>query len=169
MNPKFYIIDAKISYGRSPIKIQPQVEYESFEHLSEKSILVENNKFKVASGKKWFDVIQFNDSFMFAISERLKSILETNNITGWNCFPVEIENYPEQKYYAFFVTEVVGKLTNLKALNNYETKIHEFDLNTWNGTDFFTNKDTLNNVCVEKVKLLFEENKITNIDIKEFN
>ncbi|POR24152.1 hypothetical protein BWK58_08495 [Flavobacterium columnare] len=168
MNHKFYILDVKISYGRSPIKVQSQTKYNKFEHLSDKSDIVKNNKFKVDSGKKWFDIIQFADSFKFAISEKVKDVLEINNITGWNCFPIEIENYPEQKYFVFYVTEIVGELTNLEALNNYETKKHEFDLNTWNGTDFFTNKNTLNIICSEKVKLLFEQNKITNVEITEY-
>lgn len=168
MSQKLYIVDVKISYGRSPIKIQAQVKYDTLKHLSEKSILKQNNKFKVDSGKKWFDIIQFSDSFMFAISEKLKKVLETNNINGWGCFPIEIENYSEQKYFAFYVSEVVGELTNLEALNNYETEKHQFDINTWSGSDFFTNQGSLNIICVEKVKLLFKKNKITNYCVKEY-
>ena len=52
MNQKFYTVEAKISYGRSPIKIQSQAKYDKFEHLSDKSDLFKNNKFNVDSGTK---------------------------------------------------------------------------------------------------------------------
>ncbi|MEM6723780.1 MAG: hypothetical protein AAF598_07055 [Bacteroidota bacterium] len=130
MNPTFYTVNTKLPYSRSPIKIQALTSYDTLAPLDEHSILIKNNRFKVDFGKKWFDLLQFADSFQFAISKRMKHLLEEKECTGWSCFPIQIENHPDKEYYAFYVTAKVGKIQNLEALNNYETDQHEFDLNT---------------------------------------
>jgi hypothetical protein len=62
----------------------------------------------------------------------------------------------------------VGRLTNLEALNAYETEVHEFDLSSWEGTDFFSHEDSLNIICTEKVKILLERKKVSNMELQEY-
>ena len=137
-------VNAKLSYGRSPIKIQSLCkDFNGLKPITTSSPLIMNNVFEVDSGKKWYDIIQFADSFHFAISERIRNILEENHITGWDSIPIKIRGYPDKEYHVFYVDSVAGRLTNLEELNNYETEIHEFDLSSWNRTDFFTHEETL--------------------------
>ncbi len=152
------------AYKRSSIKIHTDLEYNTLELLNEETLLLKAPSFYVFQGKKEFDILQFSHSSCFAISEKLKSILEDNQITGWSCFPINIKGI-ENKYFAFQNLSKAGPLTNLEALNNYETEFREFDINTWNGSDIFHLKDTLLNVCTERVKSIFESSKITNIEI----
>ena len=167
--PKTYQLNAKLSYGRSPIKIQSLYSrFNGLEPISLDSPLVSQNQFRVDSGKKWYDLLQFADCFHFAISRKVKDLLEQEGITGWNSFPIEIVDEPTKDYHAFFVDAMVGKLTNLEALNAYETEVHEFDLSSWEGTDFFSHEDSLNIICTEKVKILLERKKVSNMELQEY-
>ena len=167
--PNTYNINTKLSYGRSPIKIQSLCEdFDGLKRITEDSPLLESNEFEVDSGKNWYDLIQFADSFHFAISERIKKLLEENAITGWNSFPIIIKNFPDKKYHTFFVNAIIGELKNLEQLNSYETEIHEFDRSSWQGTDFFSHSNTLSIICTEKVKKILKKNKTTNLEIEQY-
>lgn len=168
MDVRFYSLNARSSYGRSPVKIQPLVKYDTLKHLDAHSTLAVDNVFKVVSGSVWYDVVQFADSLFFAISGRLKEIFESHQISGWSCFPIEIED-SEKRYFAFYPQAVVGRITNMDAINGYETDIHEFDISTWDGADIFTNEDTINVVCTERVKTLLEKNNVQNIEVCKYN
>ncbi len=168
METQFYSLDTKVSYGRSSIQIEPLVDYIKYTLFTEGTTLIENNRFKVVKGKKWYDFIPFADSFNFAISERIKIAFEENNLTGWSCFPIIIDDYPDEKYFVFQVLTFAGELLNKEALSNYETSKHEFDINTWNGDDIFTLSGTINIVCNKKTKDILVKLTATNFEIDEF-
>lgn len=146
------------------VRIRANVSYDTLTIIDEDTPLKRVSEFKVVKGKKWFDLIQFEDSLNFAISERLKNILQAHKFTGWKCFPIEIEQ-AIQNYFVFQNVGKAGPILNLDALNNYETDITEFDLNTWDRSDIFNLKETILNACVPSVKHVIEQNKITNIEI----
>ncbi|MGV3629598.1 MAG: hypothetical protein ACO1O6_00235 [Bacteroidota bacterium] len=150
---------------KSRIEIQAIGDYDSLSLLTKGSTLELNNNFFVVRGTKWFDVTQFADSVSnFAISKRIKEILEANNVTGWSCFPIVIKGYSEE-YFAFQVISKAGRILNLESINNYETKFIEFDITTWDGSDIFTLERTTQIVITPKVKEILEKAKITNLDI----
>lgn len=64
---------------------------------------------KRSEGKKFFDVIRFQDVFNFAISSRLYNILREEKITGWNAYRIKIKDYDEE-YCGF---QVIGKSGNI--------------------------------------------------------
>lgn len=163
MEAKFYTLSAEDK--KDCIRIQTMVEYETLKILGKESILVGANTFTIASGKKWFDVAQFDDSQSFAISKRVKQLLERNNVTGWSCFPILIDS-TTQEYFGFQILSSAGPILNLDALNNYETELTEFDINTWDGSDIFTMESTLRVVCTSRVKKMLKYAKISNLHIK---
>ena len=165
MKEIFYNFDGKFS--RSVIRIQSEIEYDQLSVLSYDTPLLKSNKFSIISGKKEFDVIQFNDSFSIAISYRFKTILEENNVNGWSCFPIIIEGI-NQEYFAFQILAKVGNLLNREDINNGVTKFREFDINTWDGSDIFYLEDTLLKVCTPRVKEILELEKITNLEFCPF-
>jgi hypothetical protein len=165
MDNIFFRLEANLSYGRSPVKIASLVKYDTLAPLTKESPIVKHNNFTVASGTKWYDIVQFSDSFKFVISRKVKDLLTTNNIKGWDSFPIQIQPV-DKEYYGFIVTSMAGNIENLEALNNYEADYAEFDIKTWDGNDIFTLKDTLIIACTQKVKDLLEANGITNLDIK---
>jgi hypothetical protein len=146
------------------LRIQASVKYDTLDLIRQDSPLTKSNDFTIAAGKYTNDIIQFDDSLNFAISKRLKLLLENNNVYGWSSFPINIKGLNEA-YFAFQVISVAGPILNLDAVNNYETEFREFDINTWDGKEIFSLKDTLLNVCTERVKDMFMRSNITNIKI----
>ncbi|NBX81271.1 MAG: hypothetical protein EBQ94_13025 [Flavobacteriales bacterium] len=161
---KFYRISN--AYKRSAIQILTTQNFSLSEHIPLDSPMISNNKFIVDSGKKWFDLVGFANSHIhFAISSKFKSILETQNVKGWTCFPIEIDE-SNDKYYVFQFTSMAGEILNREKLNRYEEKL-KFDLNTWDGSGIFTLKGTTIRVCTKDVKEILEKEKITNIEFDE--
>jgi|688.fasta_scaffold565472_1 hypothetical protein len=146
------------------IRIQSLVAYNTLDFIDNKSILIANNQFIIQSGSKVCDLLPFNDSSNFAISERLKKTLEQNNITGWGCFPILISGVKEN-YYGFQNFSKAGPILNLQALNSYEAEFIQFDIGTWDGSDIFHLEDTAINVIVPKVKMILEAGGFSNLEI----
>ena len=162
METQFYQFDG--AYKKGAIKIQSKFEYDTMALLDDECPLIKHSSFYIKEGNKLFDIIQFNDSFSFAISKHFKTVLESNNITGWSCFPIKIDNLKEE-YFAFQIKSFAGPILNLEAVNNYETENSEFDISTWDNSGIFNLEDTLLKICTEEVKNIFEKAKLSNIEI----
>jgi hypothetical protein len=147
------------------IRIRAKVKYNTLQMPGVDSPLIENNVFTVASGKKWFDVIQFIESSGFAISRKMMELLKVNNVTGWSSFPIVI-NGAMDDYYAFQTVGKAGPILNLPALNSFKTDITEFDETTWDGSEIFNLQNTLLVACVPRVKEILEEASVTNVLIQ---
>lgn len=166
MENNFYRIS--VYEKRGAITIETDIDFDVSNHLPLDNPLIKSNLFRVSGGTKFYDLIQFTYSFgHFAISEKLKKLLEDNHIKGWTCFPIIIEGFDE-KYFVFQITSCAGKILNLEAVNNYTDKNVKFDLATWDGSGIFTLEDTFTEVCTRQVKELIEKAKITNIEFRTF-
>lgn len=158
--------------AKKEFRITPKYGYSN--KLDFYRIIDENNEFRKSklfvkeSGVIFYDILRFTDSGNFAISNKVKKILEENDISGWSCFPIEIENYPNERYFAFQLTSKrAGKILNLEALNNYEEDCIKFEKSTWDGSDLFTLDNTATVICTPRIKELFEKEKITNVGFNE--
>jgi hypothetical protein len=158
METMFYSFGAADEKGC--VRIKSKMKYNTLDIIRKDSPLVKFNEFTVARGKKWFDIVQFDDSVNFAISKKTKDVLESNSVTGWGCFPIEISGAPHA-YFAFQIFGIAGPILNLEARNNYEADYVEFDLASWDGSDIFNLKDTLHSACLPKVKQILEDAGIT--------
>lgn len=119
---------------------------------------------KQSEGKVFYDVVGYQDTANFAISEKLHTLLKENNISGWSSYEIEIEGRSE-KYYGFQVTGRCGELDRPKEEGFYTG--YKFDHDTWDKSDFFTPNETTLLFCTEKVRKLLEENKITNTELED--
>ncbi|MDR0873114.1 MAG: hypothetical protein LBN27_06550 [Prevotellaceae bacterium] len=160
MNKQFYYFRHQWKKGR--ILIQPTTEFDTLKLLGVKTPLKNNPFFEVKKGNKLFDIADFNNSSNFAISEKFKNLLEINNFSGWECFPIEINSIAE-KYYAFQNISEAGGILN-KINKTEDDGVIKFDISTWEGADIFHLKGTLLNICTEKVKNVLETNKVSNIE-----
>ena len=163
--PTLYRLSAELSYRRSPVTLKASVPYDGSILPGPDSPIARSNLCSRASGTKWYDLAQFFDSLQFAISDRVKSALLAEGITGWGSVALDIPEAPTA-YHLFFPTCTVGPILNLEALNNYETEIIDFDLSTWDGSDVFTLRDTLYILVAERVHRVLEEIKATNADFR---
>jgi len=164
---KFYCAEKKDGIRISPVL---DLEIIPYRIIGVISVLIGNNTFKIVKGTKLYDVLPFDKHFRnFAISEKFKSLLESLNITGWNCFPILIEGIDEQ-YYCFQNIGYIGPIINLKEkYNNLElTKIIKSKvlLKSWDESSIFIIEKTLTRLCEVEVANAIKKSKITNIKIE---
>lgn len=155
-----------LGYKRSAIRIDAKIKYEIFGSFSNPSFIKEHNEFRVDEGRKFFDLIGYQDPWNFAISERLKRLLEENKISGWDCYPILIEN-SDLKYFGFQVNGKAGPITSLDGDGDPIHGCTEFDENTWDGSDIFCLQDTAIKVCTTRVRDILLNAKITNIEFAD--
>lgn len=159
----FYKIFLKEQRGAYEIK--PDFKYDYIE-IAENPELLFNKLFKIYKGTKAMDLLGYCDPTNFAISRKLKIILEENNISGWSAYPIKIENI-EDDYYGFQVVGKGGEVTNRDKYGDVPMfKPIKWNKEKWDGSDFFYIEDTLLKVCTERVKEIIEKAKITNIEFK---
>jgi len=113
--------------------------------------------FKQEYGKKLQDMLDTGTESLFLISDRMKSVLEANNLTGWKTFAVKVltkkgEDIPG--YHGLSITGRCGKIDYSKS-EIFEkrlvpeaplAKFHKglyVGLDEWDGSDFFCRKNTL--------------------------
>lgn len=145
------------------VRLKPAIAYDTLKLVGKSSPLQISNEFTVARGSKWFDVVQFDDSLNFAISQKMKDALTRHRFSGWDCFSIVIDGAP-QKYFGFQTFGRAGPILNLEALNNYDTDVTEFDLSTWDGSDIFNLEETLIMACTPRVKEILEQADIGNLE-----
>lgn len=143
----------------------PVSAYSGYYFLDMNTHLATENNFIIQKGTKAFDLLPFDDSSNFAISEKFRNLLIDEQVSGCAFFPIHIRGLA-LPYYVFIHTSHAGPILNLDALNSYETEHIEFDKTTWDGSDIFYLKDTTVNVCVQRIKQLIEKHKLTNIRLK---
>ncbi|TAF58354.1 MAG: hypothetical protein EAZ58_14430 [Flavobacterium sp.] len=104
---KFY--DVMIQRKRGEALIKSLIDYDQYE--LRKAIYTPSEPFemKVDEGRKLYDIVGFQDTSNFAISERLYNILQEYQITGWKGYEIKIEGITD-KYYGFQVVGKCGKL-----------------------------------------------------------
>lgn len=150
-----------LAHKRGEIQIEGAVHYDIYSKVSD--ISKTTKEFIVVKGKKTFDFIGLCDPWNMAISENVKKLLEDNLITGWKAYPIEVKGVDLQ-YYLFDVV-VKSEMKCKYDINGYkEYGSIEIDEQTIDNSDFFCVGDTAIIACTEKVKTLFESNKITNVE-----
>lgn len=123
-------------------------------------------KMRVSEGRTFYDVVGFQDTSNFAISQRLYSIFKNNSISGLKFYEILIEGV-EEKYYGLQIIGKAGKLKHPSKIGFYVGL--KFDYDSWDKSDVFSPEGTVSFFCNEKVKKILKENKITNIDIHDIN
>lgn len=156
----------RLSHKKSEVQIESEKKYDIY---TEDSVIARDfNKFKIYKGSKFFDVIGLVDPWNIAISERFKNLLEDNDINGWKCYPIRIEDY-DFKYYIF---EVIGKAGIIREYDEDGDRIYgttRVETETWDSSDIFHIGDTGIRVCTLKVRNIIENAKITNIEFEDLS
>ncbi|WP_299248414.1 hypothetical protein [uncultured Aquimarina sp.] len=159
----------RASNKRSAIEIEAKVDYDDVALTRAPSTIKDNNVFDIYKGKKAFDAICYCDSVNWVFSERVKNIFEKNNIKGIEFYPIIVNNLKE-KYYGYYITGKAGKILNVDDMDMPPMfEPIEFDENEWDGSDIFCFKNSGAKYITEKVKLLIEENDLSNIELREEN
>lgn len=126
------------------------------------------------SGKQMRDVLDNRSLITYLISDRMRDLLIDNNITGWECY--EIEMYDKKGnivsgYNGFSVTGKCNDMVKIdfeniikdKKRDYFEAKGAMFDIEKWDGSDIF--KADRWRIITKKVYELFKKHKITAIEM----
>jgi hypothetical protein len=159
----FYRISLKEQRGA--YRIKPNIEY-SYKKLFHNPEPLVGQTFKVYKGTKKMDLLGYCETVNFAISEKLKNLLEENKINGWATYPIKIETI-DDNYYGFQITGKGGEVTNRDKYGDIPMfKPVKWNKEKWDGSDIFYIEETFISVCTEKVKEIIEKAKITNISFE---
>ncbi len=126
------------------------------------------------SGKQMRDVLDNRNIRTYLISDRMRDLLIDNNITGWECY--EIEMYDKKGnivsgYNGFSVTGKCNDMVKIdfeniikdKKRDYFEAKGAMFDIEKWDGSDIFRAGGW--RIITKKVYELFKKHKITAIEM----
>lgn len=128
-----------------------------------KERLPENVTFKVAAGKKFFDIIRLYESGRLFFSQKFIDVLAQFVDMSNKCYPINIEGIEEQ-YYVIYNLDEYPFLNKDKAIFNEEPYFYcgkEIE------TSIFSIATTRLFVVTEDIKNALIKNKISNIDFKE--
>ncbi len=148
-----------------------EIYLESLDKIKSEELFKEENfneplRVRISEGKKLYDIVRFQDPFNFAISEKVLNLLIEKEITGWSHYEIDIVGR-EEKYFGF---QVQGKSGSIKRPFKTGFVIGlKFDEDTWDGQDFFNPNDTYSIFCTKRVKDIFSNNRISNIELKSID
>jgi hypothetical protein len=183
MNIKdFYRFGSK--YVSSTIQAEPIME-ES--HGFDKVKLIEGDyagisfplPFKQAYGKKLQDILDTGYAALYLISDRMKSVLEDEGLTGWKTYPVQVFDKHDMEisgYHGFSIIGRCGERDESKSEiimkqfvpNGPIVKYYKglyVGLDTWDGSDFFLEEKTIGAIVTRKAADVLKKSKLTNIKL----
>jgi hypothetical protein len=132
--------------------------------------------FKHNKKHKPLDILDTGTATLHLISEKMKTILEENKLTGWGTFPIKLLDNKENEIYGYHGFSVSGRCGEINY-NNSEIlykpyfeggpickfyKGWQFDLDQWDGSDFFIPKHIFTIIVTNKIEKILKTNKISN-------
>jgi hypothetical protein len=133
--------------------------------------------FKQEYGKKLEDVLDTGWVNLYLISDRMKTVLEENALTGWKIFVVQVmdrKGREIQGYHGLSITGRCGKIDYGKSeiikkrlvpdtpLSKYYRGLH-VGLDEWDDSDFFLPEKYFGTIITSRAVEVLKKNKITNI------
>ncbi len=146
--------------------IQSLVEYNQVKLNKGEFIPTEPFVMKITEGSKLYDIVGFQDTSNFAISERLYYLLKEQGITGWKGYEISINGVGE-KYYGIQIVGKCRKLEQPKEAGFYTG--YKFDYGSWDKSDLFSPEETVLLFCTKKVRDLLKKSKVTNIKFTDIS
>ncbi|MEM6738420.1 MAG: DUF1629 domain-containing protein [Bacteroidota bacterium] len=136
--------------------------------------------FKQEQGNKLQDILDTGWSSLYLISERLKSVLDENGLTGWKTFPVKILDKKGgivEGYHGFSITGVCGEISYDKCeiiekslvpsgpVSKYYKGLY-VGLDKWDGSDFFLPSKNFGIIVTKNAMNAIKKEKLTNVAFK---
>lgn len=136
--------------------------------------------YRQSRGKVLKDIIDTGWPSLYLISDKVKVLLEINKLSGWKVFPIKLYDKKENEIFGYHGFSITGHCGNIDYSRSkiIEKKyvpdgpicklyqgIH-IDINTWDGSDFFTPDQTYEIFITEKTATVFRKNKLTNLKLE---
>ena len=134
--------------------------------------------FKQTHGKKLLDILDTGWPSLYLISDRMKTILEDNKLTGWKTYSIELYDKKGNKITGYHGFSVVG---NCGPINYEKSEIIEKRLvptgpvckyykgivvDQWDGDDFFTPLRTYGTFVTKRAVDVLKTHKISNMNLE---
>lgn len=163
--------DYKFGFWTAPINKDLELIMGNYQYIDLPLI------YKYKKGRYWRDILDTGWGYIYLISERMVNIMKENGFTGWKLFDVEVYDKQNNKvpgYYGLSATGRCGSQDYSKCID-FTTKFVEngpivemckgfhFDINTWDGSDFFFAKNHYGFIITECVYHAFLEAKLSNL------
>ena len=135
--------------------------------------------FTQARGKKILDILDTGWPNLCLVSDKLKTILEEKELTGWKTFPIKLYDKKKNEifgYHGFSVTGRCGPIDHTKAEIVDRQRIPTgpvfkaynglyVGLDKWDGSDFFIPEHSIYLIISKKTSDILKDNNITNTQI----
>ncbi|QQS28144.1 MAG: hypothetical protein IPM47_14890 [Sphingobacteriales bacterium] len=136
--------------------------------------------FKQEYGKKLEDVLDTGWACLYLISDKMKTILEENGLTGWKTFEAKVldkQGKEIEGYHGLSITGRCGEIDYNKSeiiekrlvpnapLGKYYKGLH-VGLDKWDGSDFFLPEKYFGTIVTNRVAEVLKKNKITNVRLE---
>ncbi len=144
--------------------IQSLAEYDQIKLKKAEFTPIIPFKMEITEGSLLYDIVGFQDTSNFAISERLYNLLKEHHITGWKGYEISIKGV-DKRYYGIQVVGKCGKLEQPNEAGFYTG--YKFDYGSWDKNDLFSPDETVLLFCTKKVRDLLQKNKFTNIELTD--
>jgi hypothetical protein len=158
------VFDLHNAFKRSQIEITSDIPYSLLcEYLLpyQKKKLSENITFRVATGKKNYDVIRLFECGQYFFSQKFIDVMSQFMDMSDKCYPIKVEGTEEQ-YYVIYCLDEYPYLNEKKASFDEEPS---FYYGKEIKTSLFSITNTLYRfVVTEELKNALIKNKISNID-----
>lgn len=187
-NNKFYRIDSKLSsstvqvhaVGVDKITFSDDLAAEWHLILGDYSGVSFPVLFRQEDGKKLQDILDTGWPSLYLISDKMKTVLEDNDLTGWKTFEVKIVDKQGQEikgYHGLSITGRCGKVDYNKSeiiqkrlvpngpLVKYYKGLH-ISLDKWDKKDFFLPEKYFGIVTTHKAAEALKKNNLTNIRLE---
>lgn len=131
--------------------------------------------FKQECGEKLKDILDTGWPSLYLISDRLKTILEEDDITGWKAFPIELYDKKNNEISGYHGFSIIGQCshTNYDNCEVIERRLvphgpvckfyKGVSIENWDGSDFFTPEETYETFITKKAADVLRRKKITNL------
>ena len=131
--------------------------------------------FKQEYGNKLYDILDTGYAGFFLISEKMKTVLEENNLTGWKVFPIKLYDRKGNEITGYHGFSVIGHSgpTSYEKSEIIEKRLvpngplcryyKGVTLDNWDGSDFFTPEGTYETFITRKAADILKKNKISNM------
>ncbi len=134
--------------------------------------------FKQEYGSKLNDILDTGHAGFLLISDKMRSILEENKLTGWKTFSIKLYDKKREEIHGYHGFSVVGrcgptKYENCEVIekrlvpNAPLCKYYKgVSISTWDGNDFITPEGTYETFITKRAADVLKKNKISNMHLE---
>ena len=124
--------------------------------------------FRVTDGAKLSDIVSMRYIGMsILVSDRLVTLLQQNNITGWATYPIRLMGKRGDEisgYRGFTVTGRAGAIAELvpekEIVYECRNRFRQWERSSWDGSDFAHIKGRYKTICSERVRNIIKDSLI---------